>query len=101
MTVLPTIVPPQQRGAYAGYQQLMDSISWATGSGLGIAIGQKLISNDQAYALFVVLNLIQLPYGIAIMGERPGFLHPEVPPVRTTQTDTGSPSSARSSGYSL
>eukprot|EP01048_Picozoa_sp_COSAG05_P020681 COSAG05_NODE_3579_length_1982_cov_14.750929_1_plen_368_part_00 len=86
MTVLPTIIPPQQRGAYAGYQQLCDSLSWATGSGLGIAIGQGLLSNNAAYTLFVVLNLLQLPYGVAAMGSRPGWWYssPEVPPVADT-----------------
>ena len=40
-----------------------------------------MISNNQAYALFVCLNLLELPYGVAVMGSRPGWCTPEVPPV--------------------
>jgi hypothetical protein len=99
MTVLPTIVPPQQRGAYAGYQQLCDSISWATGSGLGIAIGQGLISDGAAYTIFVVLNLLQRPYGVAAMGSRPGWWYssPEVRPPIISQQEVASSSSSSSS----
>lgn len=46
-TLLPEVVPEHQRGAAAGYQMLMDSVSWGLGSALGIAIGQKLIRSAQ------------------------------------------------------
>ena len=93
MTVLPEVVPATQRGVAASYQMVVDSISWGLGSGLGVAVGQKLISEDQTYLLLIVLNLLQMPIGIASMGRAQGCCQPELrptaPPARTTHRPRG------------
>jgi MFS family permease len=83
MTVLPEVVPPSQRGVAASFQMVVDSLSWASGSGLGVLLGEKLISVGQTYDLIIVLNILQLPIGIATMGEGPGWCSPELPPPAT------------------
>ena len=71
MTVLPEVVPATQRGVAASYQMVVDSISWGLGSGLGVAVGQKLISEDQTYLLLIVLNL-SLPERFHRLSQREG-----------------------------
>ena len=89
MTVLPEVVTPSQRGVAASFQMVVDSLSWASGSGLGVLLGEGLISVDRTYDLIILLNIIQLPIGIATMGDGPGWCAPELPPPASPEERVG------------
>ena len=79
-TVLPELVPASQRGVAASFQMVVDSCSWACGSGLGVLLGEHIVTTQQTYDIIIILNILQLPIGIATMGDGPGFCSPELPP---------------------
>ncbi len=79
-TVLPELVPASQRGVAASFQMVVDSCSWACGSGLGVLLGEHIVTSKQTYDIIILLNILQLPIGIATMGDGPGFCSPELPP---------------------
>jgi MFS family permease len=80
MTILPEIVTEEQRGLASGIQSMVISLTSVVGSGMGVLVGEAVLSLSLCYLVCIVLHATMLPLGWVSVGIRPGWCAPEVPP---------------------
>ena len=77
--VIPELVPPKQRGMASGFQNFMQLGGGLAGNGIGFLTGIGWCSQDWAYIILIVLNVIDIPLGMMGVGGSPGWWTPERP----------------------
>lgn len=79
--ILPEIVPVEQRATSASITGWLSTITAQVAAALGVAVGQKLLSDSQVYYMAAAVSIFYtLPVGQIIVGARPGCCMPEIPP---------------------
>ena len=77
MTILPELVPSQQRGTAAGLQSSVVLLLGFVGNGLGMLLGENVISLALIYWVCIALHVAMLPVGLLALAERPGCCEAE------------------------
>lgn len=75
--VIPELVAPEQRGLASGFQNLMMLGGGLAGNGIGYLTGIGAVSQNAAYVILIVLNVVDIPLGMMGVGVRPGWWSPE------------------------
>jgi hypothetical protein len=88
VAIIPEL-PPHQRALGASVIAFTCGICEGVGSMLGIAIGRHWLSNDFAWVLMVVLNVINIVLGCLSMGDTPGLFTAERPAPPLLPADEG------------
>ena len=79
MTILPELVPPNQRGTASGIQSSVILLLGFIGNALGVLLGESLLSVALIYWICIALHAVMLPVGIVALAERPGCCEAEKP----------------------
>ena len=73
-----TTVPTEQRGLYNSLQSWQGLFVSFIVAALGVLLGEKVFSNDNAYTLIIALSIFPtIPLGLMGLGEKPGWMTPE------------------------
>ena len=68
-----------QRGQAAAFANLMMLGGTLAGNGLGYLTGVGVLSQEMAYGVLIVLNIVDIPLGMMGVGVSPGWWSPERP----------------------
>eukprot|EP01051_Picozoa_sp_SAG22_P011452 SAG22_NODE_1103_length_5558_cov_1.611650_4_plen_425_part_01 len=71
MAVMPNI-NPAQRSKLAGFTSFVEAGAGWTSNGLGVLVGERVLSTTGAFYTMVLLNVIAIPLGTLSMQPRPG-----------------------------
>ena len=73
----------EQRGLASGFQNLMMLGGGLAGNGIGYLTGVGVVSQNAAYVILIVLNVVDIPLGMMGVGVSPGWWSPERRPSST------------------
>jgi hypothetical protein len=77
-TAVFTLVPTEQRGLYNSLMSWQGLFTSFIVAAIGVLLGEKVFSNDNAYTLIIALSLFPtIPLGVMGLGEKPGWMTPE------------------------
>lgn len=78
-SVVPELVPPDQRGTAGGFFMLFQTLGNLFSSVVGYMVGDAFITEGQAYGILILLNALDLVVALVGLGQVPGIFTAEAP----------------------